>query len=148
MKNRTHIHNTTKFKLVCFYSHKPDGTPYTSWEKSLNKNRKYHDSYDYENFQGGIKVTRHDKAFAKLLSHVDMHFENIDRAMLFMNDHANQKEILIGYWDKYDADKNEVCEIVIDQQGRNFICLGINGGGIKSYNMRLTAEPKTKKFAA
>lgn len=144
---KTHTHNTTKFKLVCFYSHKPDRSAYTSIEKSLNRNRKYHDSYDYIHKEAGITVTRHDLAYLKIMEHMDKHWGSIERAILFLNDHTNQREIKIGVWDKANFAKNQLCEPIYDKQGIHVMCLGVQGGGIESYPMRIV-NYKPKQFAA
>lgn len=100
-----HEPDTTKFKLVVFYDKKPNGDHYTQFEKASNKNRKYHDSIDYILTPAGY-VTRHDEALNKLLQHLEKYKENIDRALLFMNDHVNDKQFLIGKFSK-DENKNQ-----------------------------------------
>lgn len=143
-----HTTNTTKFKLVCFFSHKLCGTPFTGYEKSINRNRRYIDSYDYEHIKGGVTVTRHDKAFDKLLQYVQDHWATIDRAMLILNDHAEQKEIRVAYWDKHNQQKNQTCELAFDQQGNHFICMGAVDGGILTQPMRITVTNYKPKNVA
>ncbi len=86
----------TRFKLCVYYSHKPDGVPYSVVEKNLKKHRKYHDSYDYVHTAQGKTVTREDLAFNKLLHHVEQYKAHIESALLFVNDFAEGKQLLIA----------------------------------------------------
>lgn len=134
---KKHIANTTKFKLCVFFSHRACGTPYTQFEKSINANRKYVDSYDYVHMEGGKTITRHDLAYMKLIKFVDQHWGTIDVCILFMNDFENKLEIKFGYWDKKDFAKHQLHELEFDKQGANVICTGVKGGGIQTYPMRI-----------
>lgn len=98
-----HEPDTTKFKLVVWYDKKPSGEYYTQFEKASNKNRKYHDSIDFILTPGGY-ITRHDEAYNKLLNHLEKWKENIIRAQLFMNDFVNDKQYLIG---KFERDETK-----------------------------------------
>lgn len=100
-----HEPDSTKFKLVVYYDKKPNGEHYTQFEKASNKNRKYHDSIDFILTPGGY-VTRHDEALNKLLHHLEKYKSNIINAMLFMNDHVNDKQFCIGKFSK-DENKNQ-----------------------------------------
>lgn len=133
---KTHTPNTTTFKLVCFYSHKPDGSPYSIAEKQTNRNRKYHDSYDFVHTKQQVTITRHDLAFLKLVEHVDKHWRKIDTCMLFYNDFQNRKEVKIGQWYKSDFDKTQLMQPIYDKRGIHVHCIGIEGGGIQTYELR------------
>lgn len=98
-----HEPDTTKFKLCVWYDKKPNGEHYTQFEKESNKNRKYHDSIDYILTPLGY-VTRHDEALNKLLHHVEKYKANIIRALLYVNDHINDKQYLIG---KFERDETK-----------------------------------------
>lgn len=87
--------DTTVFKLCVWYSHKLDGTPYSYLEKQDNKNRKYHDSYDFVLSSDGW-VTRNDLALNKLLNYLEQNKAKILNALLFCNDKMQKKQYLIG----------------------------------------------------
>lgn len=98
-----HEPDTTKFKLCVWYEKKLSGEYFTQWEKSQNKNRKYHDSIDFILTIGG-NVTRHDEAYNKLLHHLEKWESHIERALMYMNDFTNDKQYLIG---KFEKDKTK-----------------------------------------
>lgn len=100
-----HERDTTKFKLIVWYSEKPNGEYYSEIEKLQNKNRKYHDSIDFILTPGGY-VTRHDEALNKLLHHLEKYKSKIINAWLLMNDFADGKQYLIGQFFK-DENKNK-----------------------------------------
>lgn len=100
-----HEQDTTKFKLICWYSEKPNGEYYSELEKQQNRNRKYHDSIDFILTPGGY-ITRHDEALNKLLHHLEKYKSKIINAWLLMNDFADSKQYLIGQFFK-DENKNK-----------------------------------------
>lgn len=105
-----HEPDTTKFKLCVWYEKKRNGEYYTQFEKNANKNRHYHDSIDFILTPVGY-VTRHDEAYNKLLKHLEIYKDNIIRALLFMNDFANDKQYIIGKFER-DETKTRIIQPV------------------------------------
>jgi hypothetical protein len=97
-------HDSTKFKLLCWYEKKNAMEFYTQHEIDGNKNRHYHDSVDFFMGSGNQYITRHDIAFEKLVDHVKKYRDRIFVAWLFMNDFGNNAQYLIG---KYNRFKHE-----------------------------------------
>jgi hypothetical protein len=114
-----------KFKLLCVYSHKPNGVGFTQTEKNHHENKQYHYSDDCIQTKIGAVIIRHDVAFANLIAHVDKHWDFIDNCSLFMTDDNTKKEIKIGFWCKVDFSKNYLYEIVVAKYGANVICSGV-----------------------
>lgn len=90
------VSDSTKFKLCVYYSHKPDGSPYSVIDKNLKKHRKYHDSYDYVHTTNGKTVTRHDLSFNKLLHHVEKYKSHIEFALMYVNDFVKGEQHLLA----------------------------------------------------
>lgn len=88
--------SSKKFKLVIYYSHRQDGTPYSIGEIKAKFNRKYTDSYDYETGAGGKTRTNHYLAVKKLLNYVEQNKANIYKALLIVNDWEKNQEHTIG----------------------------------------------------
>lgn len=97
---KKHEPDTTKFKLLVYYSRKISGEYFTQLEIDDNKNRKYHDSVDFILTNGGVNITRHDEAYNKLINHLNKWQSHIIRAKMYMNDFANNKQYLIGIFEK------------------------------------------------
>ena len=125
MENK--ICNSTKFKLVCAYSHKFDGTLYSKSEINYAKNIIQHNSKDYALINNNITITRHDLAFLYLIEHIYRKWEYIDNCTMFMNDHSNCQEIKIGVWDKLVFSNNQLANLILERQSANVVCLGIDG---------------------
>jgi len=106
-KEKTYVSDSTKFKLCVYYSHKPNGVPYSIVEINTKRHRHYHDSKDYKHTTSGKTVTRHDEAFNKLLRHVKKHEGHIISALLFVNDFIEGKQHLIGKFFPKDADRDD-----------------------------------------
>ena len=100
---KAYTSDNTRFKLCVYYSHKPDGVPYSQLERSQKKHRKYHDSYDYQPIAGGRTVTREDMAFNKLLHHVEEYKAHIEFALLYVNNFQTGEQYLIA---KFFKDPN------------------------------------------
>lgn len=96
--------NRTKFKLVIYWNLKPDGTPYSVFEKQRRMNRKYIYSYDYTDV-GGYNTTDHRLAMNKLLDKMKRQKDAIDKAFLIMNDWENNKELTIGDFPNGDKEQ-------------------------------------------
>jgi hypothetical protein len=100
----------TAFKIVVWYSHHSDGTPFTPEEIKTKQNRKYHDSKDFIYSKNGW-ITRHDIAYQKLCTHVEKNRNKILTALLFCNDISRKKQYLIS---KYS--KNNEFDVIIKPQ--------------------------------
>lgn len=125
MKNQTC--NSTKFRLVCAYSHRFDGTVYSQYEKDYSENIKQYNSEDYAVIHDNITITRHDLAFLYLIEHIYRKWKYIDYCIMFMNDHENCKEIKIGIWDKKDFNRNRLADLILEKRSANVLCLGVSG---------------------
>ena len=120
------ISEKAKFKLMCVYSHKLDGLPFTQSEKNNNKHIECYNSVDYILTSFNVLRIRHDLAYLKLIEHVYKKWEYIESCALFMFDFENKNEIQIGFWDKSNFSKNELYELILTRQNSNVLCLGIH----------------------
>lgn len=96
--------NQTKFKLVVYWSHREDGTPYSVQEIQARYNRKYIASYDYVPAADNKTRTDHELAMVKLLKTMKLYKNNIIKCYLIMNDWQKMQEITIGYFPRGDYD--------------------------------------------
>lgn len=140
--------NTTKFKLVVYWSHRPNGTPFTAFEKSMKWNRKPIPSYDYIHGAGNVTITRHDIAHEKCLEYIKQHWATIDYAELWMNDFDNKIEVCGAVWDKKNPQRTQVKNIHVEVVGNHVYVTGFEGGGIKSGPYQIELYYKKKKQAA
>ena len=118
------ISEKAKFKLMCVYSHKLDGSPVTQSEKDINKHIEWYNSVDYILTSFNVLRIRHDLAYLKLIEHVYKKWVHIETCTLFMFDLENSKEIKIGFWDKSNFSNNELYEQILVRQGSNVLCVG------------------------
>ncbi len=118
------ISEKAKFKLMCVYSHKLDGSPFTQSEKDINKHIEWYNSVDYILTSFNVLRIRHDLAYLKLIEHVYKKWVRIETCTLFMFDLENSKEIKIGFWDKSNFSNNELYEQILVRQGSNVLCVG------------------------
>lgn len=118
------ISEKTKFKLICVYSHKLDGTPFTQSEKNANKHIEWYNSVDYILTSFNTSRIRHDIAYLKLIEHVYKKWVYIETCSLFMFDFENKKEIKIGFWDKSNFSNNELYVPILEKQNSNVLCIG------------------------
>lgn len=114
----------TKFKLLCIYSHKLDGTLFTQSEKNAHKNIELYNSVDCIIMgSNGLRI-RHDLAYLKFIEHIYKKWIYIDTCKLFMFDFESKRKIQIGNWDKLNFSNNKLCELILEKQNLNVLCLG------------------------
>lgn len=97
---KAHKPNSTRVKVVCYYSHRLDGTPYTHAEILARQNRKQHDIYDVVPGERGKWITRHDESIKKALRHIQKHQSAIISALIIVNNWQSQTEHTIGMYYK------------------------------------------------
>jgi hypothetical protein len=98
---RAHTTNTTRVKIVCYYSHRSDGTPYSIYEMQRSMNRKAHDIYEFIYSENKKAIVREDLSIKKAKRHLEKHKEKIISALIFVNDWKTKQECMIG---KYHRD--------------------------------------------
>jgi len=116
---------TSKFKLICVYSHKLDGTLFSQTEIDNKKNIELYYSIDDIRIGSNGLRTRHDLAYLKFIEHVYKQWSYIDACKLFMFDFENKTKVPIGNWNKSNFYNNELCDLILEKQNSNVLCLGI-----------------------
>ena len=95
-----HTTNQTRIKIVCYYSHRKDGTPYSIFEIRNKTNRRYHDIYSHKYTTGRRAVVRDDLALTKAIRHLELHKDKIFTFLLFANNWNKKEELLIGKYNR------------------------------------------------
>lgn len=138
--------NTSKFKLVIYWSVRPDGiTPFTQYEKDRCWHRKPLPSFDWIFGEKGEKITRHDLGHDACLQKINRDWGRIEFAQLWMNDFEKKLEFLCVQRSKQEPMKNRTCKIITEVRGNHVYAKEvIDPIEIKPYSIELyRSKPKT-----
>lgn len=136
--------NTTKFKLVIYWSIRPNGIPFTQYDKDRCWHRKPLPSFDFIYGKNKEIFTRHDLAHQACIDKIEKDWHKIDYAELYMNDFEIMKEIQCAAWSKQEPLRNRICEIITNTNGNNVYAIEVvNPIKIAPYSMDLY-RPKAK----
>lgn len=86
---------TCKFKLICYYNQKKDGTFFSIAEKQAKKHRRPIPSIDIYNGIGGVVRTDHEIAYNTLLTYCLQNAARLEKAMLIVSDYVEGLELTI-----------------------------------------------------
>lgn len=135
---RQFLSNSTKFTLCVYWQKKPNGQYYSVPEINAKQHRKYIDSYDYHIGEQYRSITRHDEAFYKMLVWIQKRIANASKAVIYMNDHGNEKQYCIA---KLCADEDQ-CKIVYptfsdpsDNPLGHVYVTGLNGPPLDTFDL-------------
>lgn len=100
MKTKTYTTNQTRVKLICYYSHRKDGTPYSIYEIQRGQNRRAHDIYEGKYTDGKKFVIREDLSIQKALRHIEIHEQKIISALIIVNNWKKEEEQTLGKYSR------------------------------------------------
>ena len=130
------VTETTKFKLLGEYSHKLNGSLFTDAEIAVKENILWFSPLDYVVLSGQRRRIRHDMAYIQCMEHIYRYWTFINTCELYLYDAGQQ--IQIGIWNKADFSSHQLCEIIIEQQNFDRICVGVVKGGLSRVPIALT----------
>jgi deoxyribodipyrimidine photolyase len=116
-----------KFKLLCVYSRKLNGSAYTAKEKARQKHIVCHNSKDQVVLESKRIRIRHDLAYLHFMEHIYNYWKYIDSYSLFMYNVEKGKDIKIGVWCKASFDETILRQIILEKQELHVLCVGITG---------------------
>lgn len=127
---------TSKFKLICYYNVKKDGSFYSIAEKQMKKHRRPIPSIDIYNGISGIVRTDHEIAYNTLLTYCLQNVARLEKAMLIVNDYANGEELTILLFNpQLIAASQSIQPVFKDVESGRIYC-GLDGNPLRVDKMR------------
>lgn len=129
---------TSKFKLICYFNCKKDGSFYSSIEKERKLHRRTIPSIDFYNGISGVSRTDHEIAYNALLTYCLQNAARLDKAMLIVNDYIEELELTILLFNpKHIAASQSVTPVFKeDDKGKWFN--GLDGNALRIDQMRFS----------
>jgi hypothetical protein len=122
---KTYTTNQTRVKLVVYYSHRKDGTPYSIYEIQTGRNRRTHDIYEHQYTELKRVVIREDLSIKKALRHIEIHESKIISALIIVNNWKVEEEQTIGKYTRTNGFQFMEPEYKKDAEGNVRICKAI-----------------------
>ena len=121
MKKHTYTTNQTKLKIICYYSHRKDGTPYTAHEIKQKLNRHTHDIFEFIYGTGNKVIIREDLSIKKILRHLELYKDFINTMLIIVNSYKLNQELRIGLYTRLGGLKFTHPEIKTDANGNKVL---------------------------
>lgn len=129
---------TCKFKLICYYNQKKDGSFYSVAEKQMKKHRRPIPSIDIYNGISGVVRTDHEIAYNSLLTYCLQNAARLEKAMLIVNDYASGEELTILLFNPQVVIASQSVQPVFKDVDNGRIYCGLDGNPLRVDKMRFS----------